>query len=201
MRYVVTITGFRENRGEVTGIEKIRRDLRKHAAPAVEICDTLEWWEGMRDMALYLNRNSMTKPRLLVIAYSWGAGAGFLKLARACVDLGITIEAAVLCDAVYRSGLLPAWLPFNPLSITHLYRPTIKVPESVREVYWVRQDMGIPTGHDVVALNPAATRVHREWFLPYTHTQIDDSREFHDLCLETAERFLGLNTPNPEDLP
>jgi pimeloyl-ACP methyl ester carboxylesterase len=190
-RWILPIMGFRESSRSVTGIEKAWRKIRLLASRDLTVITPYEWDENLSGLANFIFRNS-DRPQLtevMVIAYSWGCGVGFLRFANEAREIGLEIREAVLCDPVYRSRWLPTWLPVNPLSVTPIFRPKIVVPASVRRVEWVRQRMNIPQGHDLVAENPALTFIAAGRYVQHTHTAIDDSVEFQALAEQRATLF------------
>lgn len=181
--------GFRESADRRTGMERLWSLLRAHASPSCTVLSPWEWKDNMRSLAEFIVRNSNAKPRILVVAYSWGGGYAFPRFARCCDQLGVIIETACLCDPVFRSRLLPPWLPMNPLSL--LRGPRIVVPGSVETVYWVRQKLFPPCGHDLVPADPEATEVLQPKILNVPHTRIDDSPAWRELVLKRAEAFVA----------
>jgi len=182
--------GFTESANSRTGIEKIWADLRCLASPRVTVLMPWEWHDDMRSLAAFINRNSPgSVPRIFCFAYSWGAGYAFPRLARECERLGLTIETACLCDPVYRSGLLPWWLPLNPLSLTR--RPQIGIPSSVERVHWVRQRLLPPCGHDIFPEDPDFTEIAPAKELLEVHTRIDNHPMWRALVLREAEEFVA----------
>lgn len=195
MKWIIPLMGFRESALQRTGMEQLWAELRKFASPECTVLSPWEWRDNMRSLAAFVSRNSPgTMPRLFVFAYSWGGGYAFPRLARECERLGLTIETACLCDPVYRSRLLPTWLPLNPMSLTRGRR--IRVPASVEVVYWVRQTLSLPAGHEVVPEDPTATDVVSPTVVEATHTTIDSSRQWRELVLREAANFAKSN-PEP----
>lgn len=189
-KWIVPIMGFRESAGRETGIERLWRDLRAYSSEQVIVVAPYEWDEPMRDITDFILRNSPTEPEVMVVAYSWGCGVGFTGLAEAAHRVGLPIRYALLCDPVYRSRLLPCWLPINPMSVTHILRPAISVPASVERVEWIRQCETIPHGHDLVADDPERTQIGLGRYSLAGHTKIDDSAEFRALVEFWAAVFV-----------
>lgn len=191
-KWVVPIMGFTENTQRASGIEMLCRAIRQFDGGEVAICDPWEWNEDSKANALWLMRNSSYLPtRILVVAYSWGAGWGFLNLARELQRLGQDIELAILCDPVFRS-------PINllaPLSLTRF--PRIEVPENVERVVVFRQRKNLPRAHDVVALgSKLETFIEPPITLEYIHQRIDNAPEFHRAAFVEIEKFCtGTNAP------
>ncbi len=104
------------------------------------------------------------------------------------------VRHAVLSDAVYRSRVLPTWLPANPLSLKHW--PAIEVPDNVREVHWFHQAVDRPAGHRIVAADPKQTRVHPGTKLSVPHARMDDAAAYHGMAWRLATcRRRGAPTP------
>jgi hypothetical protein len=179
----IVISGFRQSLAQPTGSERLWLDLRSASKPGTCI-QAQQWDDDWQGLANRIRRCSVATPTIRVYAYSWGAGHGFIALANACRTLGLNIADAVLCDPVYRSTLLPTWLTINPLSL--MRTPTIKVPDNVRHVHWLRQRKDLPAGHDVVPADPRKTIVFKPTLLAIGHSQMDNSDEYHTLAKSIA---------------
>lgn len=190
-RWIIPIMGFRESVKAKTGIEKLWPDLRNLVSPDLCIVTPRNWDDDLEAFAYFVDRASNLPARVMIIAYSWGCGVGFLEFARTAWQLGISIDCAVLCDPVYRSRLLPKWIPFNPLSVSPILRPVIKIPASVQHVAWVRQNQDLPAGHDLVAEDPMVTRIEPAHWVQAGHTHIDDSAEFQALVRSEVFHFVS----------
>lgn len=190
-KWIVPIMGFRERTRSETGLERIWKGLRPLASSSTVLVTPYEWNEDLGGLVNFILRNSQGGPvEVMVIAYSWGCGVGFLQLARGAARVGLPITVAVLCDPVYRSPIFPAWFPFNPLSVSRVFRPAIKVPASVERVEWVRQNLDIPQGHNLVAEDPDRTKIGLGRYVRSGHTRIDDSPEFRSLVDYWAHVFV-----------
>lgn len=190
MRWIVPIMGFRESRSNRTGMERVWSELRRYASPQTCVVTPWEWSDDMAELRDFILRNSSgMAPRVMVVAYSWGAGVGAVGLAWRCWEAGIDIDTACLADPVYRSKILPTWLPFNPLSLTRI--PKIGVPPSIKAVRWVRQRNSRPAGHDLYAVLPTETRIEEPVMVDAPHRFADESREYLSMCLEESERFVS----------
>jgi len=76
-------------------------------------------------------RNAHPSARIVIVGHSWGIGRGAMRLATSLGRFGMDVSDIVSADGVYRSPLLPGWLPLNPLSLGwRLLRPRIPVPPS-----------------------------------------------------------------------
>lgn len=201
MKWVVLLMGFTERLAAPTGMEQIWREVRAEADQDTVIVTPFEWWEDTRGMIDFIRRNSDTPPELMVIAYSWGCGWAFTHLAEDAWRAGVPIRYAVLCDPVYRSRLMPSWLPFNPISISPVFRPPITIPPSVERVEWVRQRKDLRVrGHDLIEADRNKTVIGKGRYLEYNHTQIDESPEFRALATHWVRVFVHGLDPNEAPL-
>jgi hypothetical protein len=152
----------------------------------------LRWCESWRRYATFFQSlgNRTGGLRVLVYAYSWGAGWGCMKLARCLRKLGITIEYAVLSDPVFRHPCIfcrwQAFLPFR----------RIRLPDNLRVVTWYRQRQSAPMGHNLVSRQwkrkgciHRATIIHGPYTLAYDHTEMDDAPKFHERAIDIALRY------------
>jgi hypothetical protein len=185
VKWIVPIMGFTEAMDRRTGMERLWSMMRPLGGPNVTVLMPWEWRDDMRALAEFIARNSAgSAPRVFAVAYSWGAGYAFPRFARCCEQLGIPIDVACLCDPVYRSGLLPWWLPVNPLSLLRGRR--IKIPASVASVFWVRQMQFPPCGHDLVPVDPEETDIAPAKVLNVPHSRIDDSPAWRAMVMDLA---------------
>ncbi len=202
-RWHICISGFLQRPGRPSGIHALWRLIRARVQNGDTCVECRTWSDDWQACAEWIHQfrpvpsapgpasspgvpavsqPTPQPPRVFVYAYSWGAGFGFIQLARALERKGIPIECAVLSDPVYRSRLLSfRWLAFVPWC-------RLKIPANVREVVWVRQRMSLPRGHDLVAADPRATLIHPASVLSVPHTRIDDAPWFWSEALEVAAR-------------
>lgn len=185
-RWIVVISGFTQTRGADSGSLRLWERMRAFSGPDTVVQLKL-WKDDMRDFARMIHHRSAPNERILVCAYSWGAGHGFVSLARELRKLGRSVESAVLCDPVYRSALIT----FRWRAMTDWGR--IVVPGNVGDVRWLRQAENRPRAHDVVAEPNAATWVHHPIVLPLRHGEMDRAAEYHDLAVSEAARVAGMN--------
>ena len=109
--WIYCISGFRQDEGEANGLFRLWLKLHELAAPSVHVA-LREWDTDWQEQAALVAQTSINGlgPRVLVCAYSWGAGHGLLRFAEALRASGIEIATAVLADPVYRSRL-PSRIP------------------------------------------------------------------------------------------
>lgn len=137
-----------------------------------------EWNEHPARTARLLNEAGVTE--CLVCSYSWGAGYGLREFAKAFKgQIG-----AVLCDPVFRSRY--PWMRWRAL--TKYLVPTIKYSKNVKVLRWFNQTQNQP-GADYVLTDCEAET------LPYNHSEIDDSPEYHQAALEEAHFFINGKRP------
>lgn len=179
----ICITGFRQSPLQLTGVELLHRQLRKHATAERTVPWPFEWDADWSAVAEFLRRNSVAHPIVKVFAYSWGAGWGFVHLAAALDRYNIRIAHAVLCDPVYRSPWLPASIPLNPLSL--MSWPTIRVPANVDHVTWFYQRRRKPCGHRPISDRPGVVSDGVQ-ISGVDHCSIDESPEFLSAALDIA---------------
>jgi hypothetical protein len=180
-RWIVLISGFTQGEGRARGMDALWLALRECSGPRT-VVELLTWRHNMRDYAERLWRMRPPNGRSVdvrVAAYSWGAGHGFLSLARQLDRRGIGVSRAVLCDPVYHSVFAP-WRAI----ISPFVEPTIVVPDNVSHVWTMRQTQNRPHGHRVVAADPAATAVEAPVALNCDHEYADDASAFHKLATE-----------------
>jgi pimeloyl-ACP methyl ester carboxylesterase len=181
-RWHILISGYTQKLMRPTGTEQLWLSMRPLSSPTTCIQYRV-WDDDWAGMASHVSRVSNGAPVVNIYAYSWGAGHGFVTLAKELSRYGVQVSHAVLCDPVYRSTILPTWLPLNPLSMLRL--PTITIPPNVRRVSWLRQSQNKPAGHNLKAAHEA-TRIHEPITLKLNHDQMDDSAEYHAMAMAVA---------------
>lgn len=91
-RWVLPITGFTESVDRPTGTETLWRQLRRYASRDTVVLTPRVWSADMAALARFVVRNSEGRAEVAVVAYSWGAGVGFIEFARAAREIGITVR-------------------------------------------------------------------------------------------------------------
>ena len=180
----VIISGYSQRISRENGVVELWRKM--HAlADCNTTVDLRTWDSDWQDVAALMRMIAGDEgSRVFVYAYSWGAGWGFVQLARELDKLGMRIERAVLADPVYRSPWLPTWLPANPLSLSRF--PTIEVPANVGRVSWTYQRQDYPRGHRPVAAKNSDTVIDQGILLAHPHVGMDNSPAWHRLSMEAA---------------
>lgn len=183
--YIICIGGFTQGIGRRTGIFRLWMKLLKLRSPhvSVELYEYNHPWNAVAEQ-IFLASEDWDNTRIVVAAYSFGGGFGFLQLARELAERGLEIDTGILSDAVYRSRfILGKWLAFVDW-------PVIRVPPNVKIVHWFYQRMNRPRGHRVVAVNEQSTKIDppEGTQLSAIHQFLDDSPVFHKLVISVAEK-------------
>lgn len=171
---ILVFSGFTEKKTEQTGSINLFSSFFGPCGDDVDHIIMREWNEDPKKTAEFLNHIGVSEA--LVCAYSWGAGFGLREFAKAFNgQIG-----AVLCDPVYRSKY--PWMRWRAL--TKYLVPTIKYPKNVEVLRWFNQTQNQPGADNVKTRCAVET-------LPYKHSEIDDSPEYHQAALEEAYLFLN----------
>ena len=186
MKAVVTFQGFTESDERPTGTEDLYFSVvRQFAGPYVTTYQPRRWNSDSKALAEQLVRQRIHD--VIVLAYSWGAGYQCMKFAKIGRQYWIRIPLALHCDPVYRPTWMPGWLPANPLNIYSIDRRSkIKLPPAIRRAVYVRQELSIPNGHQLVAEHPGQVAECRA-VLPYGHTGIDECPEWFTIVRNELE--------------
>jgi len=119
-------------------------------------------------------------PSIKIYGYSWG-GAAAIRLAGELHKRGLPVDNLVLSDPVYRHWYWAGnWRAFWPFS--KLY-----VPVNVARVDVFSQRQNLPSGHEVVALDPEQTIVTNRGVLGVNHQYMDDHPRFQNHALEVSK--------------
>ena len=185
----VAIPGYTQDYGTSTGLERIwgaLDDVLAETGPGVRVL-YFPWNSPWKKIASFIKRHSAEGPCVRVYAYSFGAGYGFVTLAKELHKLGIGIRHAVLCDPVWRRPGLPVWT--GPIgSLESIWRNgKLPIPASVDEVTWCYQRNNRPDGDEPVAAKGARTIIHTgTQLMDAVHATADDSDWFKDAALRVA---------------
>lgn len=178
MKVIITISGFTQKRHQQTGSRKLWKELRKRAYLHSEgdvLVDLKEWNADWENYARFIN--SLKPTEVLVCAYSWGGGYGMPELCKRLV----APVTCVLCDPVYRSKtVLGRWAAFCDWKIK-VPRNVEVVEHLVQDAKWYQLDGDLLKGGKSIC---------KPTILDYTHTGIDDSKEYHDAAIKVAKQYL-----------
>jgi len=178
------IGGFFQHAGRYSGIQKLWAALRGELHNGVVNVELCEWDRPWRSVAAFVDRfrPNAAPPLINVYAFSWGAGHGFVRLARELQRVDLRITTAVLSDPVY----CPPFWSLLPLTLSP-YR-TVPVPANVGTVHYFRQRLERPYGHQPRAEDPDKTQLIDHGTYDVAHTAMDDLAPFHDLARHVAHR-------------
>lgn len=142
-------------------------------------------------------------PRIMVVAYSWGAGWGLVQLAEHLQDRGLMIDVAVASDAVRHIGW--NWSHAVGLSQLLAYFPywSIEKPGNIDKLHWFRQsrkrnflaDYKRGTtwlyGHPWIEFKDGKPRTCPNGVgLPmFNHSNMDDAPLFHSQVFNLADHL------------
>ena len=179
MKVIVIISGFTQKNYELTGSHDLWLKIHMERC-ALRCPDTKvflrEWDADWESEAKFIN--SLGPTEVLVCAYSWGGGFGMPQLAKRLV----APVTCVLCDPVYRSKtLVGRWAAFMDWKINVPSNVTVK-HHFIQEAKWYELD-GDPLDGGKSLCKPT--------ILDYTHTEMDESHEYHEAAVTVAKHFLG----------
>lgn len=179
MLAIITFQGFTESDAQRTGTEDLYYNvIRKFAREDITTYHPKTWTANVQVLARQIARQGIRN--VVLISYSHGQSAA-VDFAKAAYDLGVTIDLWLACDPVYRPAWLPRWNWLQPLAFRALTKSVrINVPQNIRRVTGVRQNISWPFGHDLKPISPA-TVVDDLPYLPYSHAAIDQAPEWFEL--------------------
>lgn len=177
-RWIIPITGFTQDIGRASGFDKLWLKLRPFASETTSVITPQRWRANFDSLADFIGRHSEDDPEILIAAYSWGCGHGFLQLAKELGDRGLKIRRAILCDPVYHSW----WRLWRAL----YFSPDIKIPRNVGRVSWLWQKRNRPRGTHLRLSRGADTVIDKPVLCNRTHAWMDDAPEFHKMVLDAV---------------
>lgn len=186
--FFIVRSGFLQHKGSPgSGCTRIAGELSWLYGGHANRVELEAWNACPRQSAEYIYRlgRKGTPPNVCIFAYSWGAGYGFVRLARELGRLGIPVRCAVLSDPVYHG--LARWRALIPRTLFR--RISITVPANVEDVVWFRQQTNRPAGHDLRYESPY-TRRRDPTVLDLPHTEMDNAPEFRCRCLAIARAMV-----------
>ena len=180
-RWHIVISGFTQAKDRPHGMLRLWQQLCQHRdyKTAVELMPWKSDWEELAE-CMFLCSPSDAKTKIGIYSYSYGTGWGAMQLCKALDKRGMSVDALVSADGVFRHKYaFGAWRALVPWS-------RIWVPGNVRHVSWFRQKENLPAGHTLLAMDPRKTYIEKPTWIRATHQYLDDSQAFHDECLRTA---------------
>lgn len=192
-RWMVLISGYLQLRGEETqGIPALRHKLQDLYANRTTIVEGDTWDSNFPDIAENIFRMSQNcePPTVMIVAYSWGAGYGFVQLAKELRLRGLRVNAAVLSDAVYHLG--GRWCHKLGISQVAAYcKNKIVVPGNVDQLYWFRQHNSRLRGHTLVSESTGEMLDHCQVIEGTEHKYMDECPLFQARAIATARELFG----------
>ena len=201
MRAIISFQGFTETNKYRTGTEDLYFNvIRKFSSDGVTTYQPQSWTSNVKSVVRQLSRQGINDVALISYSHGQAAGAAFAKYAK---KYNIEISLWLCCDPVYRSKFIPRYNVFQIFSAWSLTKwATVKVPANIHRVIYVKQDYGIPCGHDMIAEDEANTYVKHDATLNETHQTIDHcaywfnlvSAELKDWIIPKHAREICINT-------
>jgi pimeloyl-ACP methyl ester carboxylesterase len=180
---IIVISGFGQSSKRINGCHVLVHKLRSmFEYDDSTMVFSAEWDSDFDELvARICNLCGEDRPEIVVAGYSWGAGNGVPKLAKALDDHDYDIDRLVLCDPV----VCHSWLV---MLFVGLFRSwfTFEIPDNVRSCWVLWQRRSRPMGYPVSRIDEKYTTINKSIELPYSHSEMDNCREFQDLCLEIA---------------
>jgi hypothetical protein len=180
----VCISGFTQRVDRPTGLHDLWLRLGGLYRSPQTVVELRAWNSNFAELAesIKIARGDCS-PLIVVYAYSWGAGWGFVQLAKELRHRGLRIASAVLCDPVYRSR----WINGRWRSLWPFGEQTILIPDNVGMVRWLYQRENLPHGHRPVAIDQERTTIARGLLIEgVEHSSMDDCDQFRELAMAVA---------------
>lgn len=187
---IIMFSGFQESEKRQSGFEKgFFSTTRPFANDEVTVYHPRTWKTNVKNLLRQLYENGISE--VAVICYSHGQAAA-MDFARLAPKYGVTVRLLLACDPVFRPTWLPRewwWQIFSWRAI--IGNPRIKVPPSIKEVYYVYQTIDSPNGDEMVAEDPSETVIHTPVEIRLPHTRIDESPDWWDLVKVQLDVFVN----------
>jgi len=178
MKVIVIISGFTQKMHQHTGSRKLWREMRllKDLCADKEVVIQLKEWDtNWKEYAKYIN--SLDPEDVLICAYSWGGGHGMPQLAKRLKGA----VTCVMCDPVYRSKtIFGRWAAFCDWRIDIPANVSV-VKHFIQKAKWWELDGDLLKGGKFLC---------EPTILEYTHTEMDESPEYHKEAITVAKTFL-----------
>ncbi len=185
MRWHICISGFLQSEARPNGILRLWLQTIRPLQEPDTFTTYRRWnspWTSLAEFIQFTRGSGNL--RLGIYAYSYGAGWGAMRLARALRQRGIAVDEMVLADPVFRHGCRSlAWLSL-------LRGPRIRVPANVQRLTWFYQTTNRPAGHQL--LDHAGQPIPGIHVPGVIHQAMDDLPAFHEACRAAA---LSLHAP------
>ena len=178
MKVIIIISGFTQKTYQKTGSRHLWRKIHlldDLCAESDVLIDLKEWDSDWSYYAKFIN--SLNPESVFIACYSWGGGFGMPELAK---DLECDVSV-VACDPVFRSKTpFARWMAFADKKI--------KLSDNVSIIGWVGQrDSWYKLDGDTFE---GGKYICEQEVLDYSHTEIDNSPEYHKLAVLKAKEYL-----------
>ena len=181
-RHVYVIQGWKQDRSSRSGLLKFWQSMYRQHLSEDSLITAHSWDANFRAEAEFVFRVSAAQPKIAVVAFSWGAGWGFVKFAKELKRRGLGIHHACLIDPVYRHWYwLGNWRSFVPAI-------PILIPSNVKFVTWWRQYQSWPRGHQLLGFGP--TNIRDPTVIDSAHQYMDDNPQVLRDCSEIINAFM-----------
>lgn len=186
MDYAYIVSGFTQQRHNIfdNGSHSVHKALLPWQSPELSV-RLLEWKEDPEGHAQRVAATTDQNDKVIVCAYSYGAGFWFDRFSKEMAERGRLIHTAVLCDPVYRHpNILMRWraiAKFAPQNFT--------LPPNVLRVSHFYQTKTEPGGDKLTVSDTTELVFTKE--LDMTHQQIDNAREYLETAVKEATLLFG----------
>jgi hypothetical protein len=179
---IVLFSGFRQSDSARSSFEDGYFNYISHYQRSGVICYAPRTWKSdVKALADQLRRQGVENIALVTYSHGQAAACDFAKYAE---TIGLTTDLWVACDPIYR----PSWLPRNTFAQLFSFRAMckkvkIKPPKAIQRIVYLRQDKGLPMGHEIVG-GVCAGVIHG-----FYHLEIDSSPEWWQLVKSELNNF------------
>ena len=181
--WIVCVTGFTQNEGRITGLERLQTYLHERCHGRRTRVVLKHWKDCMECLSnrIYNNLPPLEhgSPRITLIGYSYG-GCSVIRLCNYLRKCNIRVTNLLLVDPVWRLWNIP-----TPLSLLNVW--TFTIPKNVKNVWYWRQNFNKPSGHSI-KLESRVTHWRNEGQLPLNepHSAMDELLEVHKVALDVS---------------
>lgn len=186
-KFIIVISGYTQDETQDTGSRRLWRKLHDDFIGTDVQVILVSWNHDMHKLAGWIRYlKNGADATVIVAAYSWGVGHGFVKLANQFLDRDIKIRLAILADGVFHPDWYTPWRYFFVKWIRDYV--SIKLPHSVLQVKWSRQEESWPSGHNLTADHihiPEAILMHSQ-----VHKSMDETQWWHLTVRDACQKYL-----------
>lgn len=173
---VLFAQGFTQDLGRETGLIKLWQQARSLSSSYNFIMSPIPWNTDPSEIAKFIE---MLHPKkLVVIAYSWGAGWFFRRFQKKYNGI---IDHVILCDPVKRLHSL------KTLSMTPWLRMELTSNVKIVSRFWQIENR--PRSHQL-KFNTRDTHLAHDEKLLIKHSEMEDSKVFHNYTMWVLESIL-----------